>query len=169
MAPDRKRGCAICLFFFVGCLVAEKGIQDSSTAFHAIKRRHQNLRLGFVGDGPLRSDIATAQTSSEGRIFGVGRLSGNDLWGAYAGADLFVGSSRVEPWGLVVNEAMAAGLPVVVSDRFGCVDDLVHDNDTGLVFRVADVAHLTAVLDRAMRHPFGIVWPPTQIDIFVDH
>jgi glycosyltransferase involved in cell wall biosynthesis len=52
----------------------------------------------------------------------------------YAFAGCFVLPSTREPWGLVVNEAMAAGLPVIVSNRCGCAEDLVHTGQNGYLF-----------------------------------
>jgi glycosyltransferase involved in cell wall biosynthesis len=62
---------------------------------------------------------------------------------AYAAADcLALPSDFGETWGLVVNEAMACGLPAIVSDRVGCATDLVEDGVTGRVFRFGDVPAL---------------------------
>jgi glycosyltransferase involved in cell wall biosynthesis len=61
---------------------------------------------------------------------------------------VFVLPSVHEPWGLIVNEAMAAGRAVVVSDEVGCAPDLVKDGENGFVFRAGDVAALAAALRR---------------------
>src|SRR5260370_286081 len=71
----------------------------------------------------------------------------------YAFANCFVLPSVREPWGLVVNEAMAAGLPVIVSHRCGCAEDLVIHNRNGYVFDPEDVDHLRAVMLSFDRHP----------------
>jgi glycosyltransferase involved in cell wall biosynthesis len=65
--------------------------------------------------------------------------------GAYAAADvLVVPSSHDETWGLVVNEAMASGLPAIVSDQVGCAPDLVIPGETGFVFHAGDDDALAA-------------------------
>jgi glycosyltransferase involved in cell wall biosynthesis len=60
----------------------------------------------------------------------------------YAAAGCFIHPALIEPWGLVVNEAMAAGLPVIVSTGAGCADDLVEHGANGFVFDPADVSDL---------------------------
>jgi glycosyltransferase involved in cell wall biosynthesis len=66
----------------------------------------------------------------------------------YSAADLLVLASEFEPWGMVVNEAMCCGLPVVVSDKVGAAADLVADGINGFVYPVGDVP---ALADRVLR------------------
>jgi len=61
----------------------------------------------------------------------------------YALANAFIHASRVEQWGLVVNEAMASGLPMIVSNRCGCVPELVHDGINGYTFDPDDLPTLS--------------------------
>ena len=63
-----------------------------------------------------------------------------DLPAYYGLAGAFIHPSRTEPWGLVVNEAMASGLPVLVSNRCGCARELVSHGDNGFQFDPTDVA-----------------------------
>lgn len=82
----------------------------------------------IVGYGSLEPILRDIGARSGGRITFSGRRTYDELPATYAGADLYWQPSIIEPWGLVVNEAMAAGLPVLVSDRCGCSDDLVDSN-----------------------------------------
>src|SRR5690606_39375525 len=66
----------------------------------------------------------------------------------YGLAGAFVHASTTEQWGLVVNEAMAAGLPVLVSERCGCVPDLVRDGENGFTFDPFDVEELAGLMQR---------------------
>ena len=68
------------------------------------------------------------------------------LAGVYSACEVFVLPSNDEPWGLAVNEAMAAGLPIVAASGVGCVPDLVIDGRNGASFPVGDVAALAAAL-----------------------
>ena len=68
-------------------------------------------------------------------------------------ADVFVLPSRHEPWGLIVNEAMASGCPVIVSTDVGCHADLVTDGVEGCVFPVGDIPALTQALHRVFFSP----------------
>lgn len=100
--------------------------------------------LVFVGDGPLRPELEAGANqlgvSSAVRFAGFRQYP--ELPAYYGLATGFVHASSVEQWGLVVNEAMASGLPVVVSRPCGCVPDLVTDGQTGFVFDPADPAGL---------------------------
>jgi len=132
-----------CVFLYVGRLESYKGIEDLLSAFAGMKPAH--CRLVIVGDGSLRARV-TAAANQHPEIEYLGRLSGEDLFRAYARAQVLVLPSRVEPWGLVVNEAMAAGLAIIATDRVGSVDDLVHDGRNGLVVPSASPAHLAEAM-----------------------
>jgi glycosyltransferase involved in cell wall biosynthesis len=77
----------------------------------------------------------------------AGFLNQSELGRAYAVADCLVLPSD-ETWGLVVNEALATGLPCVVADRVGCAPDLVTPGETGEIFPIGDLTALTAALGR---------------------
>lgn len=118
------------------------------------------LHLFHVGDGP---ELGAVQQRA--RAHGVpatfaGALQGDDVLDAYAAADVFVLLSRRETWGIVVNEAMAAGLPVVVGDRVGAAHDLVVPGENGEIVRSGDpddAARAIAALaaDRGRRDAYG--------------
>jgi glycosyltransferase involved in cell wall biosynthesis len=84
-------------------------------------------RLVILGDGPLRPEMERMIEARGlgGHVILPGFRQYQDLPGYYGLAKALVLPSTMEPWGLVVNEAMAAGLPVLVSEQCGCVDDLV--------------------------------------------
>ena len=74
----------------------------------------------------------------------------------YAHAGAFVHASTTEQWGLVVNEAMASGLPVIVSNRVGCAMDLVQEGENGFTFDPYDVEQLTSLLGRISAFDFPL-------------
>ena len=121
-----------CVFLFVGRLELAKGITVLLEAFSLAFDKKDNVRLLIAGDGALRGKVKMAAASSQ-RVRWAGRLPGEALLDVYATADVLVLPSVFEPWGLVVNEAMAAALPVIVSECVGCVDDLVTTERTGIV------------------------------------
>ena len=100
--------------------------------------------LVLLGDGPLKADIC--RLISDFRLHGHVHLRGfiqyRELPAYYALADAFVHASTTEQWGLVVNEAMATGLPVIVSNRCGCVPDLVAEGKNGFTFNPESVEDL---------------------------
>jgi len=136
-----------CVFLFVGRLEPVKGIAVLLDAFSLAYAKMRNVQLLIAGDGLLRGMVEMAAASSE-RVRWAGRLTGQALLDAYAAADVLVLASVFEPWGLVVNEAMAAGLPVIASERVGCVDDLVADGKTGIVIDAGSPTPLTQAMLR---------------------
>ena len=118
--------------------------------------------LLMVGDGELRAP-AEAMVAERGiqRVLFAGFMNQTELPRAYTAADIFVlPSAYQETWGLVVNEAMNYGLPVVVSDRVGCARDLVEAGRNGFVFPHHDAGALAAALqalaaDAGLRQRYG--------------
>lgn len=98
--------------------------------------------LVMVGDGEMRAELE--EKRRPGILFAGFRNQG-ELPAFYAMADLFVLPSEDEPWGLAVNEAMACGTAVVVSDQVGCARDLVND-ECGRVFPAGDAEALAHAL-----------------------
>ena len=135
------------VFIYVGRLEPHKGIRLLLEAFGDLAKDYPKAALLFAGDGSQRAIVISASVSNHAIKY-AGRLSSEEVLSAYNSADIAVLPSDFEPWGLVVNEAMAVGLPVVVSDRVGCVDDLVKDGQTGLIFPAGDKRRL----ELAMRH-----------------
>ena len=100
----------------------------------------------FVGDGALAGAVTALLPPGRGAVTGF--VNQAELPSCYHAADILVLPSGSEPWGLVVNEAMAAGVLPVVSDRVGCAPDLVAD--LGEVYPSGDVAALAAALRRGV-------------------
>lgn len=111
------------------------------------QRAEHPWRLLLLGDGPERPRLE-AQIRNDW-IDGVvlcGFRQIEELPPYYGRAGAFVHPTLKDTWGLVVNEAMAAGLPVLVSDRAGCTPDLVAEGKTGYSFDPLDVDQLTALM-----------------------
>ena len=133
---------------YLGRLEPHKGVADAIAALERLGDR-PDMRLLMIGDGSLR-DFVAEKATADPRIVAPGRLSGADVWAACLAADMMVVPSRFEPWGLVVNEGMAAGLPVIASNRVGAVDDLVLEGETGLIVSAEDPAALAAAIARLL-------------------
>lgn len=119
------------------------------------------VRLVFAGTGPLL-DSLRSQIAARGsdRTVLLGFVNQRDLPDVYAGADIFVMPSERETWGLVLNEAMAAGLPSVASDGVGAGIDLLDHGRTGFVFPSRDWNAMgrmvnALVVDDALRRRVG--------------
>jgi glycosyltransferase involved in cell wall biosynthesis len=112
----------------------------------AVSRLPQQVTTVFVGDGVLADRIRASLRPGSGVVTGF--VNQMELPPYYHAADILVLPSEAEPWGLVVNEAMAAGTLPVVSDRVGAAPDLVEG--VGEVYPCGDVAALTRALHRAL-------------------
>lgn len=123
------------ILVYVGRVSAEKQIDQ----LKAVLEQVPGTRLAVVGDGPARADLEEHFRGLP--VTFTGFMSGQALSEAYASADIFVFPSALETFGLVVVEAMAAGLPVV-SSRVGGVRDVVREGETGYTFDVNDVPAL---------------------------
>jgi glycosyltransferase involved in cell wall biosynthesis len=110
--------------------------------------------LLIVGDGEERSHLeARARESGLSGIRFIGFRNQTELPQFYDLCDVFVLPSIHEPWGLIVNEVMNVGRPVVVTDQVGCQPDLVHDGFNGFVYPALDVDALTECLRRLVDDP----------------
>lgn len=111
--------------------------------------------LVLLGDGPLRQKLLDriAELGINPHVKLPGFVQYGDLPKYYGLASAFVHASTVEQWGLVVNEAMASGLPVVVSERCGCAPDLVFNARNGWTFDPFDVKQLAQCMARLTQLP----------------
>lgn len=139
-------------FLYVGRLEAYKGIHDLLDAFIHLIRQGEKGRLVIVGNGGL-SKLVESVAFDHPAIEYLGRLSGEALMHVYSQADVFVLPSRMEPWGLVINEALAASLPVIATDRVGCVDDLVRDGGNGWIVPCANPVRLADAMRIFIKQP----------------
>ena len=111
-------------------------------------------------ESPPSSDLCPPSSDpcspSSGTVFFPGFRQYDELPRFYAHGGAFVHASTTEQWGLVVNEAMACGLPVIVSNRVGCAQDLVQDGVNGFTFDPYDVAELARLMLRVSEPNFPL-------------
>jgi len=136
---------------FVGRLIGDKRPLDLVRAMAQLAKTDDSLELLVVGAGELDSALREAVRAEGLKARFLGFVNQSRLPAVYASADAIVLPSSYETWGLVVNEAMACGVPAVVSDTVGCGPDLVVPGVTGEVFPVGHIGSLAgaikAVLD----------------------
>jgi len=133
-------------FLFVGRMVSGKGVFDLLQAYMSqpVDLRSQ-WGLVFVGDGPMLSELKARAAATENVRF-AGFAQREQLTVYYGLADVFVFPTHTDPWGLVVNEAMACKLPIIISDAAGCAEDLVEDGWNGLKFASGDTNQLAVFM-----------------------
>ena len=135
----------------LGRLVPKKGFDLLIDAFARLAARYPDVGLVIAGDGPTRPELArrAAALGLRGRVYLPGTLSRGRVAWAMANADVFVLPSRVEPFGIVVLEALRAGRPVVVSARGGA-GEIVRDGENGVVADPLDTARLAEAIERLL-------------------
>jgi glycosyltransferase involved in cell wall biosynthesis len=132
---------------FVGRLIGAKDPAVLVRAQAALEQEPDAPWLLLVGDGPLRRELeALVEEHRLERVRFAGNRLPAELPALWAAADVFALPSRHEPWGVVVNEAMAAGLPVVLSDRVGAAADLLVDGRNGRLVEHGSAPALAAAL-----------------------
>jgi glycosyltransferase involved in cell wall biosynthesis len=129
--------------------------KDPMTLLAAVllMRHRGDVVVVFLGEGELRDQLEGFARANDIRAHFPGFLNQSDLPRHYAMGDVFVLPSIVEPRGAVINEAMACGLPVVVTDRCGSIGDVVLEGDNALIYRAGDPEALGACLDRLVEQP----------------
>jgi glycosyltransferase involved in cell wall biosynthesis len=146
---------------FAGKLIDKKQPLRAIEAFASV-RSAQPCWMLVAGDGPLRDEcMALVARLGVPNVRFAGFLNQGEMPRAYTAADVFMLPSKLhETWGLVVNEAMNFGLPIVVSDKVGCAADLVRSGENGIVVphdstqRLGD-AIASLVRDAEQRRSFG--------------
>jgi glycosyltransferase involved in cell wall biosynthesis len=134
---------------FVGRLVHVKGVDIALGAFGRSRLAGAATFL-IAGDGPERAGL---ERGAPPGVRFLGDLGRDDLRVLYHSCDMLVFPSRYDPWGLVVNEAACAGLPVIGSTGAGATCDMIVDGENGLRVPAGDVDALRAAFDRLAGEP----------------
>lgn len=135
-------------FLFAGRLIHQKGVDVLLGAYSRYREAvEQPWPLTICGKGPLETLVAGRPGVSH-----VGFVQPSDLPEMFSQHGAFVLPSRHEPWGVVIAEAAASGMPVLCSDRCGAGMDLVRDCSNGLVFAADDPEALSKALLHVHRH-----------------
>lgn len=140
-------------FLFVGRLVPEKGVFDLLDAYAKLNSQlRSEIGLVLAGEGSSRSELVRrASAIRPGSVHFAGFIHREHLATYYALAEVFVFATHTDPWGLVVNEAMACSLPIISSAAAGCAADLVQDYWNGRVVPACDSDLLSAAMDELSR------------------
>lgn len=137
------------VILYVGRFSEEKSPMLLLEAYHKLQDTRKKLFL--VGDGPLRKELENYVSIK--KLKGVeffGFQPKESLFNFYNVADVLVMPSKRETWGIVVNEAMCFGLPIIASDRVGVAVDLVKHDANGFIFTSEDSVELAYALEKMM-------------------
>ena len=135
----------------VARLAPEKGLDVLVRAVAGADDPH--LLLVVAGDGGARSRLEQLAREVGVRLVLTGDVEWDRIVELYVAADVFALLSEREPWAVVVNEAAACGLPLVLSDRVGAAHDLLHDGENGRLVAAGDVAVAAAALRELAADP----------------
>ncbi len=139
------------LVLSVARLVPEKGLD---VLIHAVAEAGDpRLLLALAGSGPELERLEDLAHVRGARLTLAGDLEWERIVEAYVAADVFSLLSEREPWGVVVNEAAACGLPLVLSDRVGAAHDLLRDGENGFLVAAGDVDAAASALRRLAADP----------------
>jgi len=137
---------------FASKFIPRKHPDDVIRAMARLRDEGLHASLLMVGTGEMEAALRAlvVEYNLDDRVVFGGFVNQAELPRVYAASDVFVLPAESEPWGLIVNEVMCAGVPVVVAAEVGCVPDLVHDGCTGVLMQAGDVASLAAALRRML-------------------
>jgi glycosyltransferase involved in cell wall biosynthesis len=134
----------------VGRLVPFKRCEDVIDAIAALGERGKHWIAAYAGAGPSSHELEQRARKLGVRVALLGFRNQSQLARVYDAADALVLASEArETWGLVVNEAMASGLPAIVSDAAGCAPDMIDEGKTGFSYRCGDIPALADRLERS--------------------
>ena len=143
----------------VGQLAERKGVKPFLSALARWGAAHPDRKIEFwlVGDGPLRSSLEEFPIPDNLSLRFVGHVDYKDLAQVYQQAGILVFPTLADEWGLVTNEAMAAGLPVLGSLYSQSVEELIVEGETGWIFRPDLEEEILSALDRVLSTPLEVL------------
>jgi glycosyltransferase involved in cell wall biosynthesis len=138
-------------FLFCGQMIARKGVEDLLAAFATLP---ENTRLLLVGrEAELPQFLNGLPEPVRARVRCAGFHAPDALPQFFAQADVFVLPSRYDGWGVVVNQALGTGLPIIASDQVGAAFDLVRQDGNGFIFPAGYTSTLAAAMLRYVTTP----------------
>jgi glycosyltransferase involved in cell wall biosynthesis len=141
-------------YLYVGKLMHKKRVLDQLGALKLALSVNPGLHLLIVGTGELMEQAKQFTETHKLPVTFSGFLNQTEITSAYVAADcLIISSDYDETWGLVANEAMVCGLPIIVSDRAGCGMDLVRRGITGEIFPFGEIDALSNLMLSMARNP----------------
>ncbi|BDY13538.1 glycosyltransferase family 4 protein [Hydrogenimonas cancrithermarum] len=139
-------------FLYVGRIIPHKNVEMLIQSFQKAFGDETTVFLRIVGRGSSLESLKSRYADAPNIHF-EGAKFGRNLVEAYHTSHLLVIPSLYEPWGLVVNEALSAGLPVLASNRVGAIYDLILGKETGFVFDPTNIDELSSLMKKIYEDP----------------
>lgn len=141
-------------FAYIGKFERKKNPMDILQAFDACysKRSEGDLSLLMVGSGELEQECRRFSKERGLPVTFTGFVNQSSICDMYAISNcVILASNEDETWGLVINEAMACGIPAIVSDRCGCATDLIENGETGYLYTYGNIDQLAACMETMLK------------------
>jgi len=137
--PRPRKGDATVNFMACGALIPRKGIDVLIKAFQRAAAMRSDISLAIVGDGPERGALNACVTDDcRRRITFRGTVAFAERAKAFGESDVFIHPARHDGWGVVIHEALAAGMPVIATRETGAAHELVQDGNNGFLVDAED-------------------------------
>ncbi|MHC2995248.1 MAG: glycosyltransferase family 4 protein [Candidatus Atribacteria bacterium] len=134
------------IILYASKMIPRKRAIDLLKAFKMVQEK-RNAVLVFVGDGVERPVLESyTKEHNLKNVYFVGFKNQTELSEYFVVADVFVLPSTNEPWGLIINEVMNFGLPIITTDKVGAGPDLVKDGENGFIYSIGDIERLAECL-----------------------
>lgn len=148
-AVERRSTGSELRFLFLGAVVRRKGVDLVAPAFVRLAREFPHVRLKLAGAGDLEESIAQMLQPARERVEFVGFRHWHELPQLYAAVDVLCVPSRYDGWGLVVPEGLAAGLPVIATDKMGAALEFVRTGRNGWLISAGNEDAIFAAMREA--------------------
>ena len=136
------------VIIYVGRLIQNKGVQDLIDALKTLKNNENKILAFIVGEGDFKEELKNRSEVIKQDIIFTGHIDPEQIYKYYYASDILVLPTHNDPWGLVVNEAMACSLPVIVTDAAGSSLDLINEN--GYVIQSGKIKDLSISIEKLM-------------------
>ena len=156
-ACEKRRDSSRRVFLFVGSLIRRKGVDLLARAFARVASEFPHVSLRIAGAGNLEDTMAQTLREVRERVEFVGFKHWKELPELYAAADVLCVPSRYDGWGLVVPEGLAAGLPVIATDRMGAALEFVRTRNNGWLIPAANEDAIFQAMREAARAPQAVL------------
>ncbi len=154
VSPPQKKDQPKRVVLYIGQLVERKGVRHLIEAYRKLRVDMSDIALVLVGEGPQRKLLEEmCMASATEDVLFTGWVSDEVKYSYYQTSSVFVLPTLEDVWGLVVNEAMAFGLPIVCSSAAGASDDLVIDGRNGFIVPPNDPESIYNALRRILSSP----------------
>ena len=135
------------IILFIGQLIGRKGVEYLIDAYKILKDEYDGICLVIIGDGDLKNQLEESCANKQIKdVHFTGWVSEEEKIAYYSIADLFVLPTQKDVWGLVINEAMCCGLPVISTNAAGCAVDMIIPGENGLIVDVDDADQLYSAM-----------------------